>query len=444
MNDWTQTDFDAIVVGTGPGGATVARELSKRGKKVLVLERGSGKPIQGTILQFFSFGVIPGRSLFITPQFLALFRAIIYGGSSIAAYASAFDPPYEMFDKYGIDLRPEVAEAKKELPIAPLADELVGPAARRIMESALELGYDWQKLPKIVYQDKCRRDCDKCTLGCPYGAKWTARVFIEQALDNHAILLTGAQVKGVVRNNQTAEAVIFEHKGKKHRATAPAIIISSGGIGTPNILRNSGIKNAGYDFFFDPLIVANGTVGDLNGGREFPMVAGIHFREDEYILTDLVWPGLIYGILTSEVLRLDRLSSHSRTLPIMIKARDSLGGRLTDRGWVNKRLGESDKKKLLHGYGRAKKILENAGARNIFKTWYVATHPGGTAKINDVVDSDLKTELDHLYVCDCSVIPEAWGLPPTLTIISLGKRLAKHLSGNRVQANWSGDLSKEE
>ena len=38
------------------------------------------------------------------------------------------------------------------------------------------------------------------------------------------------------------------------------------------------------------------------------------------------------------------------------------------------------------------------------------------------------TEYDNLYVCDCSVIPEAWGLPPTLTLIGLGKRLAKHLS----------------
>ena len=46
----------------------------------------------------------------------------------------------------------------------------------------------------------------------------------------------------------------------------------------------------------------------------------------------------------------------------------------------------------------------------------------------DILDSDLKTEYDNLYVCDCSVIPEAWGLPPTLTIIALGKRLAKHLS----------------
>lgn len=41
--------------------------------------------------------------------------------------------------------------------------------------------------------------------------------------------------------------------------------------------------------------------------------------------------------------------------------------------------------------------------------------------------SNLKTKYDHLYVCDCSVIPEAWGLPPTSTIIALGKRLAKYL-----------------
>jgi choline dehydrogenase-like flavoprotein len=49
-----------------------------------------------------------------------------------------------------------------------------------------------------------------------------------------------------------------------------------------------------------------------------------------------------------------------------------------------------------------------------------------------VVDANLKTELDNLYVCDCSVIPEAWGLPATLTIISLGKRLAKHLSSETI------------
>lgn len=29
-----------VVVGSGPGGATVARELSKAGKKVILLEKG--------------------------------------------------------------------------------------------------------------------------------------------------------------------------------------------------------------------------------------------------------------------------------------------------------------------------------------------------------------------------------------------------------------------
>jgi choline dehydrogenase-like flavoprotein len=112
----------------------------------------------------------------------------------------------------------------------------------------------------------------------------------------------------------------------------------------------------------------------------------------------------------------------------MIKAKEKLGGRITQRGGVRKRLEESDKKKLLGGYKRAKRILENAGARDVFRTWYMATHPGGTAKINDVVDSNLKTPLDNLYVCDCSVVPESWGLPPMLTLISLGKRLASHLT----------------
>ena len=52
-------------------------------------------------------------------------------------------------------------------------------------------------------------------------------------------------------------------------------------------------------------------------------------------------------------------------------------------------------------------------------------------KIGQLVDSTLKTRVDNLYVCDCSVIPEAWGLPPTLTIIGLGKYLARHLSGEK-------------
>jgi choline dehydrogenase-like flavoprotein len=49
-------------------------------------------------------------------------------------------------------------------------------------------------------------------------------------------------------------------------------------------------------------------------------------------------------------------------------------------------------------------------------------------RVGDALDADLRSEIENLYVCDCSVIPEPWGLPPTFTLIALGKRLAKHLT----------------
>jgi choline dehydrogenase-like flavoprotein len=428
MKALMNTSFDAIIVGSGPGGASAAHELSKLGKKVLVLEKGPADRIKGTPLQCASIAMIPGKSLLFTQQLLALVRGIAYGGSSVLYYACAFDPPYEMFDVHGIDLRPEVRKIKNELPVAPLSDDLIGPAARRIMKSARDLGLAWDKLPKIVYQENCRLDCDKCTMGCPHGAKWTSRMYIDEALGRGSLLLTGAHVKRVMAHAGSAKALTYTRAGKTFEVTAPVIVLSAGGLGTPLILQNSGIGGSGKDFFFDPLIVAMGEVDDINCGKEFPMAAGYRDEEAGYIMTDLVWPRWIFSIFASEALRFDRLASHRRLLPIMIKVRDGLSGHLTTRGGVRKRLSEKDRRKLLRGYERAREILKNAGARHIFKTWFMATHPGGTAKIGELVDRNLKTELNNLYVCDCSVIPGAWGLPPTLTLIALGKRLARHLS----------------
>jgi choline dehydrogenase-like flavoprotein len=135
MNALNSAKYDAIVIGSGPGGATVAEELSRHGMKILILEWGSGAPIKGNIRQAIQMGLIPGRGLFFTPQMLGLVRAITLGGSSVMAYATAIDPPYELFEKYGIDLKPEVEQIIHELPIAPLKDELLGQSAQRIMAS---------------------------------------------------------------------------------------------------------------------------------------------------------------------------------------------------------------------------------------------------------------------------------------------------------------------
>lgn len=419
--------YDVIVVGTGPGGATVARELSKKKKKVLMIERGSNPVIKGSALQAATM-FMPGKATLFTYGALAMVRGITMGGSSIFYYATAFPPPVAMLKKYGIDITKEIEDCKKELPIAPLKDELIGPMAHRIMQSARELGYPWDKLPKFVFQDKCRSNCDKCNLGCPYGAKFNARMWAEEAMTMGATLLTNTKVKKVIFDGKKAVGVEYSQGFKTGKAYANDIVIAAGGIGSPIILRNSGIKGAGFDYFFDPLICVMGTVKDIKGGREFPMATGHQFVDDGYVMTDMTIPKLLYQGFTAEVGRFDRIFSHSHTLQIMIKEKDSLGGYLTNTEGVRKRLADSDKKKLMHGYDRAKNILKNAGAKHIFKSWYVAAHPGGTVKIGHLLDKNLQTEKEHLYVCDCSVIPEAWGLPPALTLYSLGKRLAKHLA----------------
>ncbi|MFC2067808.1 GMC oxidoreductase, partial [Chloroflexota bacterium] len=167
---------------------------------------------------------------------------------------------------------------------------------------------------------------------------------------------------------------------------------------------------------------------NMKGGKEIPMAAGMRFENDGYLMTDMTMPKPLYQIFSAQVGRIDKLFAHSETLSIMVKAKDNLGGKITNWGCVNKTLSPDDLAKLAKGYSRARDILVNAGARNIYRSWYLASHPGGTAKIGEIVDSNLETELKGLYVCDCSVIPEAWGLPPILTIIGLGKRLANHIN----------------
>ncbi len=421
--------FEAIVVGSGPGGATVAKELSQRNKKVLILEWGDNSPLTGSFWQGARTLLVPGKSLLFTNQLLALGRGITTGGSTIHYCATCFPVPFEMLKSYGIDIVDEIAETMTELPVAPLKDEMVGPMSKRIMESAHDLGYNWKKLDKFMYQDRWKPEYKFGHYGDPHRVKWSARMYVEDALTNGAVLMNRAKVTKVIIEDKTAVGVEFTKGKKKSEAFAPKVIISAGGIGTPVILRASGIKRAGYNFFFDPLIGVRGTLKDVNvPNSEIPMTAGVHMDDEGYMMTDLAHPFAFTALFAAEVFRFDKTFDRRNTLQIMVKAKDTLGGRLSDKGGVRKNLDKNDKWKLLRGYERAKKILKNAGAQDIFKTWYLATHPGGTVKIGEIVDSNLKTEYENLYVCDCSVIPEAWGLPPTSTIIGLGKRLAKHIS----------------
>jgi choline dehydrogenase-like flavoprotein len=433
MNSLNQ-NYDVIVVGSGPGGASAAKDLADKGKRVLVLEWGPGKPVTGRLWQYIKEQCWPGRGMLIVwRNFLGMVRGITTGGSSLFYYATCFPVPHKMLAQYGIDVTKEEMETRKELPIGILKKEMVTPMASRIMESAQSLGYNWKLLEKFMYQDKWRPGFQFGYYGDPHGVKWSARMYMDEAVKNGAVLLNHAKVKTVIMEGNRAAGVEFTMKGKKYKVSAPKIVLSAGGIGTPVILRHMGLKDAGKNFFYDPLITVCGKVKNLSARKdEIPMTAGCHFAEEGIVMTDMALPAAIDNIFTAQVLRFWRLFETGKTLRIMIKVRDDLAGHLTDSGGVRKALTDNDRAKLMKGYEMAKAILEKAGAKGIYKTWYLAAHPGGTVKLGEFVDSDLKMKnFENLYVCDCSVIPEPWGLPPTLTLICLGKRLAKHLTGEK-------------
>ena len=210
---------------------------------------------------------------------------------------------------------------------------------------------------------------------------------------------------------------------------AGRVVLAAGGLETPMILRASGVANAGNDFFYDPVLVVMGTVDGLDAGFEPPMLAAADRLDDGYLLTDLCRPRWLHNAATVLAGRPDRLRAYRSTAAVMVKARDALSGTLTRRGAVAKPLTAEDRATLARGGEEARAVLRHLGARSVFEAGYVAVHPGGTAKVGDVVDTDLQSEICGLYVGDASVIPTAWGLPPTFTVMALGRGLGRRLAG---------------
>jgi len=416
MSPVEQTRYDAIVVGSGAAGGTLARELALRGQKVLVLEQGKGEPSPDS-------RVAPaGRTdLVFAGRGVPVARGIGVGGTTLLFYNTMWEPPFEYFRSLGIELAAEVEEARKELPVAPLSDDLLGPVARRIMQSARELGYAWNKLDKAIFQDRCEPG------RYPARARWTSRYYLQEAVAHGAEVVAEAEVRRILFDGKRARGVAFTRGGAEQQAFAPRVVVSAGGIGSPRLLQASGIESVGEGFFCDPLITVFGTAEGIENVGEFPMAAGVHLEDEGYVMTDLAVAKSAYQVMAATALRFDRLLAHASSLPIMVKIRDEIGGRVSARK-LRRVFGPGEREKLASGYRRASEILRNAGATRIFKSRVVAAHPGGTVRIGEHVDANLQTEHEGLYVCDCSVIADAWGLPPVLTLISLAKRLAKHLA----------------
>jgi choline dehydrogenase-like flavoprotein len=431
-------EADFLVVGSGPGGATVARELVRRGRRVLVLERGIDERRR------FYYGTYLGAllytdraSLLFTEEGLNVIRPLMLGGATSMYCGCSAPPPPWMKSRYGIDLEAEVTQAETELGVAPLPPEMRGKASTRLAEAAGEIGYAFFPQPKFMSPARATGfpgSCGaRCMLGCRCGAKWNAAEWVDEAVRGGAALVTRARVDRVTIEDGRAVGVEGIIAGAPFRARAGTVVVSAGGIGSPRLLQASGLREAGEGLTMDATLMVYGFVEDEGIGREPPMTWSFEDPAAGFMLSTLVDPWLLYPIMAA--LKAPR---HALTWPrwgnvlgVMIKLKDEVSGGVLADGRIRKPLTRGDRERLAHAEDVARKILVRAGAgpSSIFSTPLRGTHPSGTVRIDTHVDRNLATPVHGLYVCDASVFPEALDRPTVLTIVALGKRLAKRLAG---------------
>lgn len=423
-------EYDVIVVGSGVGGATVARQMSRAGRKVLLLERGGRFDIMGTSLTMAVMLRRCGLTLSTEGNHVAF--AVQYGGASNLSAGCAFPPPASVFAPFGIDLRAETEETARDMRVGKLPDELIGPANLRLLEAAHAAGFHWEKLDNFIDPAICLTGCGDCMLGCRTGAKWTARVYGDEAVRLGADLLLHAGVSDVIVESGRAIGVKGKRAGRAFTFFGKRIVLSAG-MDNTHILRRAGIREAGIGFCCDWLQFVGGIIPGITSVGSNPMTVGTleHYESDGMLIVPVFpnWAQFLVMLGMMGPSRLPRFRDFWKYTGIMVKIKDDKVGEVHSGLSFSKPITAADRKKLDKGAGIIRRILREAGAGedSILTLNPSGAHPASTCRMGEVVDANLETRIRHLYCCDASVLPSALGAPLIWTIAALGKRLSNHL-----------------
>lgn len=387
--------YDYIVVGSGAGGATVAKELSAAGKKVLLLEKGLQLPPRKV-----------SKAYTILKSDVEVWHAQCLGGTTVVTMGNAIRSRLYGLSHY-------YAEAERELGVTTVPEDHLGMATKLL----LSLSSEWAKMPKAIDFSKCR-GCGHCSIGCPTSARWDATAYIREAISCGCKVSTNSNIKKVVMKGKRV-AGVETSDGKTFEAGD--VILAAGAIETPKILWRSGITSAGKGLFVDTFVTVGGVKRGISMDRELGMSAFL--KRDGYLLSPH-YSSFLPNLIENKGVSI----KPSDILSIMVKIEDEPIGQITPNGIV-KTISQRDSNLLESGKHEAIELLARAGVDEdtIVSVHPRGTHPGGTC--SNIVKSPLEasTEIDSLYISDASIIPGPFGMPPILTVIALAKRLSSVL-----------------
>ena len=252
--------FDVVIVGSGAGGGTVAREVSilcRQGLRVAVLECGprlreeeyTGNELEMAGRLYFDSGGVLTRDRGVT---LAFGRA--YGGSTVVYTGTSLMLGRRTFDRWnvaGLDYDDLMRRSRKycdENHVHLLPVESINDNNRLFAEGCRALGYRAEQFPINVYG--CRGS-GLCNLGCPNAAKMgTHRVQLPEAERNGVTVVTNCTVDRI--EDRTIRATVRQERvgypsawePGEYAVRARAIVLAAGAVNSPAILLRSGLGQA--------------------------------------------------------------------------------------------------------------------------------------------------------------------------------------------------------
>jgi choline dehydrogenase-like flavoprotein len=476
-------EFDVCVVGTGAGGGLIAGELTRRGRRVAIVETGhfwTTKDFSRFELDMYRKLWWPWRSTsnrelgYDDEIYFAQGRCV--GGSTTIFTAVAHRPPASNFDDWHretdvvsrdgtpfthADIQPYYDLVERQTSVRPYTE--LDSGTLRVQRGFEKIGLNL--FPSNSYVNT---DCDKsgCLFGCPTEAKrGTMITYVIPAVLLGAQMFYDSTATRVLLK-RTEEGVVCEGveivdpNGDRQQLKAKVTVLAAGSLNTPQILMKSNLE----EYVGSSQSITQ--IGRNLGVDTAKMVYG-KFDEilDNYVVKplpahclDLVPDGVLFEASSimegplgfaqvlvddgNKPLWGDRhkqiMKNYRYYAGIFLNTRDHNNGWIeldeTGDGKFYKPIIPEDRKIMDRARSVAREALEAAGATDIVESVYLSAHMQGTCRMGEIKSKSVVNsngemhDVNRLFVGDASVIPKVIDANPSLTIMALASRLVDYLS----------------
>ena len=292
---------EVCVIGSGAGGAVVAKELAEAGRDVVVLEQG-GQYTKEDFTQRED-EMMPllyedmGQRATVD-QSIVILQGRNVGGSTVHNLCYCFRTPAPILEKWrradGLrdmtyeQLVPSFERVEAMLKVKEIQPHEINTLNNKIREGCEKLGYHG-----LVARHN-RENCTTsgfCLLGCPFDAKQSMLItYIPAAVAAGARIYADCPVQRIDAAGgrvRAVEAVVVDAQRRpRHRlrVEAQVVVLSAGAINSPQILLGSGIANTsgqvGKNLHLHPSVLLAGVYDeDIYGYRGIPQ----SYYVDEFI-----------------------------------------------------------------------------------------------------------------------------------------------------------------